>query len=261
MQKSMKVGNFKVEKRSPLIGDFSTSWLGQCPGICKQCFFDCRKPGWLLPRTGHNPGRNLVETWQRTVKRGELAVYQPRKRKRGRKKVNWRQVRTEPLLAETRQNPAWRNEAQTGTAEPGGTRRSPAQHGRTWRNPAESGATRVRWVPPLEQPQAFGRFAPTFLLSPRRFQRKPRHNYPKFQLSFSNTSNTVLSWIVSSALLANGAAAAWAALLPNQGASNQLVQSNAQYIGRWRHSTVSVKGAKFIMKAPTLLASSNELLK
>ena len=142
---------------------FSMSWLAQCPGICKNRFFDfdCRSLGKRLARTLHNPSNRL---------KGESGAG--------------------TLLAETRHNPAelnWRKPgtqrilaAPGGAAEPSGTRRNPAE---TWRN------------------------------------------------SFSKT---VFSWIVSSALLAWGAAAAWAALLWNQGPRNQLVQSNAR---RWTLET------------------------
>ena len=94
---------------------FSMSWLAQCPGICKNRFFDfdCRNLGKRLARTLHNPGNRL---------KGESGAG--------------------TLLAETRQNPAQPGGTELAKAwnpaEPSGTRRS----GRTQRNPAEPGGTR-----------------------------------------------------------------------------------------------------------------------
>ena len=94
---------------------FSMSWLAQCPGICKNRFFDfdCRNLGKRLARTLHNPSNRL---------KGESGAG--------------------TLLAETRQNPAQPGGTELAKAwnpaEPSGTRRS----GRTQRNPAEPGGTR-----------------------------------------------------------------------------------------------------------------------
>ena len=139
MQKSMKVGNFKVEKRSPLIGDFSTSWLGQCPGICKQRFFDCRKPGWLLPRTGHNPGRNLVETWQRTVTRGAVGSIPTSQAETRQKKSK---LKASPDRTLVGGNPTKPGLTEPGANRDSGTRRNPAEPGTTRQNLAEPGGIR-----------------------------------------------------------------------------------------------------------------------
>ena len=103
---------------------FSMSWLAQCPGICKNRFFDfdCSNLGKRLARTLHNPSNRL---------KGEPGAG--------------------TLLAETRQNPAQPGGTELAKAwnpaEPSSTRRSgrtqrnpaePAEPGGTWRNPAET---------------------------------------------------------------------------------------------------------------------------
>ena len=123
---------------------FSMSWLAQCPGICKNRFFDfdCRNLGKRLARTLHNPSNRL---------KGESGAG--------------------TLLAETRQNPAlpggtelakaWNPAEPSGTRrsgrtqrnpEPGGTRRNPAEPGGTRRNLAEPGGNLAEtWRNPAEK--------------------------------------------------------------------------------------------------------------
>ena len=110
---------------------FSMSWLAQCPGICKNRFFDfdCRNLGKRLARTLHNPSNRL---------KGESGAG--------------------TLLAETRQNPAqpggtelakaWNPAEPSGTRRSGRTQRNPAEPGGNRRNPAEPGGTRWNLAEP-----------------------------------------------------------------------------------------------------------------